>query len=117
MMMSDELLPCPFCRGEGRLEQMVIGWRVGCPPARCSFSGPYSANKDAAEAIVAWNTRAGFAGISDPAAFVEAARDMMKSLSSMRCQTMGPEDMEPGCCGPCRARDYAATFRATGAAK
>lgn len=56
-MTAQELLPCPFCGGEVRLEQMVVGWRVGCPPSRCSFSGPYSANSDPVEAITAWNTR------------------------------------------------------------
>lgn len=33
---------------------------------------------------------------------------LLEDKASRPCETMGPEDMEPGCCGPCRARSQLA---------
>jgi hypothetical protein len=33
-------------------------------------------------------------------------KDMAHDLSKYPCTTNGAEDMEPGCCGPCRARQF-----------
>jgi len=48
---------------------------------------------------------AGYASVPDwVAAMVGEIRDLARDLAEYPCKTAGPEDMEPGCCGPCRAR-------------
>ncbi len=66
-MMSDELLPCPFCGGDevSLIANGIYGWRVSCHSCRIygeGFSSSYRADEDYSEdkksAIKAWNTRA-----------------------------------------------------------
>ena len=64
-MMTDELLPCPFCGGQAELHQTydmetkeVIGWFVWCNNKRCECMPETNDHFTEAEAIAAWNTRA-----------------------------------------------------------
>ncbi len=34
----------------------------------------------------------------------EEFEEVLRDLCHRPCETKGPEDYEPGCCGPCRAR-------------
>ena len=67
--MTQELLPCPFCGGEAKLHFGLAGFddaQIDCQS--CASSGPNfdespyqgegARNYNAAEAIIAWNTRA-----------------------------------------------------------
>lgn len=63
--MIEELKPCPFCGGEAHLRPEIKystgeetgEWTVLCPP--CDLFPDQSWSKPRAEAIAAWNTRAG----------------------------------------------------------
>lgn len=47
----------------------------------------------------------------DLLALIECA-EALKDFQPMRCATVGIEDMEPGCCRSCRARDSLAKLEA-----
>lgn len=84
--MSEELLPCPFCGGAPcpDIQQVnhapktnttwFAAWCEGC-----KSSGPERTDK--AEAITAWNTRA---GIPDPAAYRAAFEAVVGALEKAR---------------------------------
>ena len=55
---EDELLPCPFCGGSAVVSSLYGDWYVECD--LCDAGG--SGEDTKAEAIAAWNTRAGDAG-------------------------------------------------------
>lgn len=88
--MTQELLPCPFCGGGAAVSSYTrlgsteaAGFYVECND--CSAGGqPFDTQGESPDrvdytkgkAVAAWNRRASFAGIENPAAFVEAARGM-----------------------------------------
>lgn len=89
--MSDDLKPCPWCRGTNLvLDTFGLGWFVSCENNACSAQGP---DKDTrAEAIVAWNTRP----VEDKLR-AEVAR-LREALARIRDDAAGP------------ARNHGATF-------
>lgn len=58
---NNDLLPCPFCGGEGdsNLRNTTLESAVGCPC--CGVKIEYIGETGRREAITAWNTRAAIA--------------------------------------------------------
>lgn len=52
--MKQEILPCPFCGGEAKVNKWEGGFKVLCQKAFCAVLGPFNSE---AEATDAWNTR------------------------------------------------------------
>lgn len=52
---KSELLPCPLCGGEARIEHGLVAWAVVCP---CSSHVFYGCELDKAKTAEAWNARA-----------------------------------------------------------
>ena len=60
-MVSNELLPCPFCGGDAKIYRHYGGFSIGCANAQhdshCPMLPRLCAFNDEAEAVAAWNTR------------------------------------------------------------
>ena len=58
-----ELLPCPFCGGEGQTQEVItnrddhVGWHAHCENETCFAGYSFSIYPTEAEAIESWNTR------------------------------------------------------------
>lgn len=53
-----ELLPCPFCGGEARLHDNIIGFSIFCANDDCDIIAATGTMETKEVAIEAWNTRA-----------------------------------------------------------
>ncbi len=94
--MSEELRSCPFCgsgpargfgQGPGQASfsgvEMMRGEK-GRHYVQCGTCGAQSLTSfHEGAAISNWNTRADFPGITDPAAFVQAARGCVEALEAI----------------------------------
>lgn len=82
--MSEELRSCPFCGGEASYhEGHHRHWQVVC--TACGVRHPFVSVREIdplPSLVSAWNTRTDFPGITDPAAFVQAARGCVEALEA-----------------------------------
>lgn len=102
-MISEELLPCPFCGGDARLG--ISGDygdgdpQVHCDNLQCRISGPYCDTE--AEAIAAWNLRtspppSGEAGEDEGCGHcAKCGLDWDAPASAPRCDECPPAAVEP----------------------